>query len=423
MELRSNTHHRRRRSAFVLSRFLTVAIIVGCAAAFASPSTVRLASTRMAPGSGLPTTGTVLPRYSPAYIGSRLTMTQAQAITVAQQFDLIVAEANSFGKYVSVMKAANPLLRILVDFDGSEDTSTGGTGFPASWYATSSTGARIHSNGFGFYLMNPANPLWGANLGQRCAAAIAKSHYDGCFLDSMGTAPLGAGYCSALPINPSTGAVWTASDWLAANTATAARAQAVNPGALIAVNGLADGVKYFASGGATSTLLGTSSSVAMAEIWGRLEGQPVTTFRTEAKWLLDVNMLVDAEARGDSVLAVTKLWVSATAAQQAAWHKFTLATFLLGANGHSYYSFVGSKTNAALTQDYAWDHINIGTPLGPYAKVGGLYQRSFTNGIVVVNPTTAAATLNLSATYTNLDGSLVTSETFAPDTADIFLLG
>jgi len=74
-----------------------------------------------------------------------------------------------------------------------------------------------------------------------------------------------------------------------------------------------------------------------------------------------------------------------------------------------------------LVQDYAWDHVNIGIPSGPYAQNGSLYERSFSNGIVAVNPTSAPATITFAGTYTNLDGTAVTSETLAPDSGDVFL--
>jgi Hypothetical glycosyl hydrolase family 15 len=149
----------------------------------------------------------------------------------------------------------------------------------------------------------------------------------------------------------------------------------------------------------------------------------VTKFPSVTKWQANVDMLVDAESHGQSVLTTTKLWVTATAAQQAQWHKFALASFLLGAGGLSYFSFLVSHTNTALVQDYAWDHVNIGAPLGHYGQNGSIFERSFTNGIVAVNPTSTAATITLGSTYVNLDGTAVTSETLQPDSGDVFLLG
>jgi hypothetical protein len=61
----------------------------------------------------LPDPGTVLPRFSPVYMGSKWTMTEAEAVTIAQDFDVIAAQASVFPKYVTAMKAANPTLRIV----------------------------------------------------------------------------------------------------------------------------------------------------------------------------------------------------------------------------------------------------------------------------------------------------------------------
>jgi hypothetical protein len=52
---------------------------------------------------------------------------------------------------------------------------------------------------------------------------------------------------------------------------------------------------------------------------------------------------------------------------------------------------------------------------------GNLHKRTFTNGIAAVNPGTSAVTIQLGGTYINLAGKSVSSETLAPDTADIFV--
>ena len=51
-----------------------------------------------------------------------------------------------------------------------------------------------------------------------CANLMAQSGYDGCMLDTLGVAPLTAGYCTALPINPATGVAWARPDWISATT-------------------------------------------------------------------------------------------------------------------------------------------------------------------------------------------------------------
>jgi hypothetical protein len=370
-------------------------------------------------GSTLPVTGRILQRFSPVYMGTHWSMTQAQAVTIAQEFDVVAAQSSVFPKYVSAMKAANPNVRIVAYLNGTFDMSSGGTSYPTAWYEKSSTGARIQSD-FGNYLLDPGNTSWQQAVAAQCTSAITKSHYDGCFVDTLGTAPLDPGYVTGLPINPATGVEWTGTQWLAATSAVAGAAQKANPSAIVVANGLANGTKYFSTDGATSALLGPSGQ-AMAELFLRPPGNAATNFPTVAKWLANVNMLVNAEALGESVLTTTKIWVTATPGQVAQWHKFTLASFLLGAGGHSYFSFLGARPNSSLIQDYAWDHVNIGTPLGAFTQSGNLYERSFSNGIVAVNPNSTPATITFAGTYTNLDGTALTSETLAPNSGDVFL--
>jgi hypothetical protein len=48
-----------------------------------------------------------------------------------------------------------------------------------------------------------------------------------------------------------------------------------------------------------------------------------------------------------------------------------------------------------------------------------VYRRVFSNGLVLVNPTTASATVALSEPYRTLSGTLVTSVSLAPHTGQI----
>jgi len=410
-----------RRSAPAVLGALAVAVLAG-AVSLAAPGMTLTGAHVESSDNALPSTGTVLPLFAPAYMGKKWAMTQTEAVTIAKDFNLIAAQANIFAPYTAAMKAANPGLKIVAYLNGTFDQSAGGTKYPASWYELSASGQQIKSKGFGNYLMDPANPAWAQNVASECAAAMASSHDDGCFLDTMGTAPLGAGYDTALPINPSTGAVWTASAWIAATSSIASEVESANPGAIVVPNGLSSGARYFSTNASTAPLL-QPTGVAMAEIWLRTAGASATSFPKESKWLEDVNMLVDTENADQSVLTTTKLFATSTVAQQNQWHKFALASFLLGADGHSYFSFLASQADTSIVADSSWDHVAIGTPLGPYAQSGELFDRSFTNGVVWVNPGTTSQTVTFTTQHLNLAGAQVMTESIAPDTGDVFLQG
>jgi hypothetical protein len=159
----------------------------------------------------------------------------------------------------------------------------------------------------------------------------------------------------------------------------------------------------------------------MAEVFVRPATSAVNFYKNEVNWRYDVDMLVDAAARGQFVTAITKVWTNSTATQQDAWHRYALGTFLLGYRpGSAFFTF---RTDKRLTPPSRYWDVDLGLPVGGYAKIGGVYQRTFALGRVLVNPTTATVTVNLGGVFTDLDGRSVTSVTLAPHTAEILRLG
>jgi hypothetical protein len=364
-------------------------------------------------------TVSVLQRFSPLYMGGSTRYTAAQAIAIAQHFTILAEHSGVFTPFISVMKAANPSLRIVAYINGAFDQSSGGTTYPSTWYAHDMKGNRIRSVSFGNWLMSPT-ATWSSTVASKCKSTIAASKYDGCFLDTLGIGPLLPGYVTGVPIDPLTKKVYTAVTWIKAQSGTVSAVAGANPGAVIVTNGLANGSKYFAAGGPTSPLL-AASHVAMAEIFLRVSKNSVNAYPSLTNWKMDVDMLANAESHGWGVMTTVKLWTSASAAQQASWHKFALATFLLGAGVHCGFSFSTAKTDAALSAISPWDTAAIGTPTGAYGLVGGAYQRSFSHGLSIVNPGTSSVTVKFTKPYVNLNGSVVTSETLAAHSGDVLV--
>lgn len=361
------------------------------------------------------TTGTApwLLRFSPLYMGGgRFTLAQAQAI--ARNYDVIAEHTGVLTPYVAAMKAINPSLKVVAYINGAFDQSSAGNKYPSSWYAHDAHGNRVRSVSFGNWLMLPT-VQWATTVSNICKQQITQSHYDGCFLDTLGIGPLLPGYVTGVPVDPSTHRTFASSTWIADQAKTITAVKNGNPSKLVVANGLADGQKF----SQTNPLLG-AAHMAMSEIWLRVSHNPENSFPTTASWLQDVNMLTYASSHGFGIMTVTKLWVKATSAQVEQWHRFALGTFLLGDGGTSGYCFTTSQTAAGLSIDTADDNVAIGTPTGAYSQVGGAYKRSFTNGIVAVNPGNSPVTIQLGSSLINLSGAHVTSETLAPHTADIF---
>lgn len=407
------------RAASALATVAVCAATASTAGAFATTPARQRLSTAAASSASLSPGGLFLQRYAATNMASDQAVTASQAAEIATRFNVIVATKRTFAPYAAAMRAANPNLRLLAYQNGAFAQSNQPTAYPDSWYARSAGGAKVRSRGFGNYLMNIGNSAWRQSAAQECTANLAKSGYDGCYMDMLGTAPLLPSYVNGVPVNPATGVVWTPRDYLAATTAVAAEVKASNPGAIVAGNGLGSGARYYNDAGGSPLPLLMSLDAAHSEIWLRTPHQSLTKFKPEASWLRDVSMIADAGARGRVVLATTKIWTPGTSAQIDAWHRYTVTSFLLGTDGQSYLNFLPSKTMAGITQDSPYDRVDVGTPLGPFAKVGGVYQRAFTKGLALVNPTEVAVTVPLPQPMTTMDGTTVSSLTMAPNTGEV----
>jgi hypothetical protein len=350
------------------------------------------------------------------------TPTLAQALAAAANYDLILATKKSYPPYVPAMRQAKPGLKIVAYLNGTYAQSDEGSAFPEAWYARDANGAKVRSKSFGNYLMDVTNAGWINSRTQTCTDYVTQSGYDGCYLDMLGNATVGAGYDTAVPINPQTHNPWTRPQWISATSKLATAVKTSLPALMVVGNGLANGNQYFDPASGPTSLLMSGIAGANAQGFIRSENDAITSFRKANIWKNDVDMLADAGSRGRSVLAMTKVAKAATPAQLQQVHRYALASFLLGTNGTQYFYFSPSGNadgvNAPDTPD---DHVNPGTPLGPYAaQASGAYVRSFSVGYAAVNPGTTAATVNLGGPYVDLDGRTVSQATLAPHTGMVF---
>jgi hypothetical protein len=373
------------------------------------------------------TNGTVVRRWAATMDGGAAAqaVTVDQAVADAKSLDLIVARKGTFTPYLAAMRLANPSVKILVYLNGAYAQQNQGPtsgAYPASWYAKDASGRPVTSKSEGNWLMDVSNQSWVQDRMLTCTSYAATSGYDGCYVDMLGSSSVQRGYVSSPPVNPATGQVWTETDWLAATSKLGAAVKTVNPALMVVANGLQNGRQYFTNRGATSVLLNGLDG-GNAQGWIRGAGDPITTFESVANWKQDVDMLVDAGAKGKSVMAMTKVWgVTATQDQTDAVHRFALASFMLGTNGNQYFDFDTNQTDGAVVPDHPYDHVNPGQPTGAYAVKSKVYVRYFTNGIAIVNPSkTATYTFNLGGTYKNLQGQSMTSVSLPPDTGDVFV--
>jgi hypothetical protein len=320
----------------------------------------------------------------------------SQAVQDARDFNFIIAHPIDYQGDVAQMKAANPSLILLAYMNATmlQPGQPGGS-LPETAYAHDKYGRRITNGKTGNMLMNPASPQFIETRVFECKSFLAQSHYDGCYLDLLGLAPLQVPFVSATPINPATNQPYTPAQWLSATGSLAAQVRVDISPSLLYGNGLSDGPLFFGKG--TNQLVGDLDG-GIAEAWIRGAKTPITQFPTEAAWKENVDMLAYLEAQGKPLLTLTKLWVPATTAQVVQWFQYTFASFLLGSQGRSSFFFSGG-IQYSRTLPCSWCTMNLGSPLGAYAKVGGVWQRSFSNGRVWVNPTTKRFVFTLHGTW------------------------
>ena len=387
---------------------------------------VTIASTTAASASTLPSsspTGLFIQRWSATHMaGDQTSYTLTQALTIAQNFNVIVVQARTFAPYVVAMHQINPNLKIFVYLNSS--FSAAALGYPSSWYAHDANGNLITSIMWHNYLMDMSQPAWAQYQAQSCATLVAVNRFDGCYFDLLNTAIFNPGYVTALPIDPVTGTTWTAPDWINALVQAIGAFHSGNAGLPIMGNVLGGFHSYFNTDGTSSYPVLSALGAGHAEDFLRSAQWPATQYPTQKGWLGAINAMVDAESHGNQVMTQTKLWATATAAQVDAWHRFAVASFLLATNGSSYFTFSTDHTAAALTADSPYDRVNVGTPVDSFSFSGGLYRRDFTKGVALVNSTSSTVTVGLTANYVDLGGVSYpsgSSITLGPDTADVLV--
>jgi hypothetical protein len=362
----------------------------------------------------------------------------ATAQRIALSHTSISASPNQLNGFGAAMKQANPNLRIFLYQNGMYAGKSQGTLFPASWYMHAKDGTKVQSAGYGNYLMDPrstapytANKItyngWGDYVSHTCQAqlaAVGAGGADGCFVDMLGTAPLSPSYNQrrVVPVDTN-GLPFSGQTWYSEISGPIADKVERSSGEPVLGNGIGCGRRYFQ---ASDELLNFATA-GDAEIWMRGPSASITAFPTDAAWRNEVSMLADSSTNDRGVNATVKTWTAATTAQIEQWRRFSLGSFLIGNGGHATYEFSAQQKQVAWSDDSPLYHMAIGTPTQTFPSVesylsGGVYQRAFTNGKVLVNTGTAAVTVALGGTYLTVDRQAVTQVTVAPHDAVILTM-
>ena len=312
---------------------------------------------------------------------------------------VLIGGAGVYKKWIPQLKAWNPSVTIL-EYNLGPYLQKGSANYTTilasdpSWFARDAQGRLINLPAFpNNYLMDPGNAAYRAWHSSQLAASVAQYGFDGAMDDSMGAGPLGH-YSSSPPVNPATGALYTATAWLNNQVLMLNSDKAALNGKYLAFNGLVSGPMFVRE----SSILATSHADAgVSELFLRQPNAPVTTYPNATALTDSLTMMSDMAANGKTFLGWTKVWSSGTTAQVNQWEQFAVGVYLLGQQNGSMLDFMPSHSADNTAISYSNLQSNMGAPLGPYTVNGSIYTRTFQNGTVTVNLSTTNATIQMNS--------------------------
>jgi hypothetical protein len=238
-----------------------------------------------------------------------------------------------------------------------------------------------------WYLMDPTTG-WRSYWLARVLEEVADNHDDGIFADSCSVPNFfgGSAWSPALPDYAPTFESW----WSRQIDAFLSYAHAHLHGVALIPN----------AGSWITTRDSTDYSVAdgvMIEGFGEWAAHHPFAL---GDWQLQMNRILSLERKGRIVIAQSYL----DDAGDVAVRRFYLATYLLIKGSHTYINYFATGFTPEWYPEF---NLPIGVPSAAlpgnigalYDASSGLYSRAYDNGLVIVNPDTAAHSLTLDGTY------------------------
>jgi hypothetical protein len=353
--------------------------------------------------------------------------------SVAGHLDLSIASNAQFTNYTSSgqrleyvvlqdwqanrmheLKAANPNLKVLVYKNLLASQTPAPDGLSATgvtyeeansahpeWFLENTGGRRFTLRDYSYqWAMDVGNPGYQQRWAENVVADVKAQGWDGVFIDNVNPTMKYYAEVSSVAKYP------TDEAYAAATTSALA---AITP-RLHAAQML-----VFANFGSWSDYEATVTpwlkyvDGAMEEMFAKFDPTVGAGYRGESEWTRQLTELQETQRQGKVFLAVTHSAATDEAAALFGW-----ATVLLGAEGKAGYEMAETYADETWFPEYEY---SIGQPLGTESRdADGVHRRTFTNGLVLVNPTEAAQTVDLDGTYSGSGLTNATSATMPPHT-------
>jgi hypothetical protein len=362
--------------------------------------------------------------------GWDVNQTDADLQYIAAHYDVLITDGYSYyNNKVGYLHQQNPALKVLPYINAlvvvkNEDDWTYINANHPDWFLKDASGNRVYEKYFtNNFLLDPNNAGWKAYRAQRLYAYTVTYGYDGVYLDVINpwiNDGYGYVYYSAQPVNPATGALFTNTEWKQANLGFLdSMKQAIGPTKTLMINGLLNGDTYFRWGVADYMVKADSALMEGFLRWGQ---EAVSFNKPESEWKKDIDAVNEVAQTGKEAVALTAVYdeVGATATELRAIHMYSLSSYLLASGSTTGYCFKPPSTTSVQPYDDLWA-TSIGQPVAAYYKLNNVYQRDFTDGKALVNPTDTGQTFNvaLGGSYRTFDGQVITSISLPPKTGTI----
>jgi hypothetical protein len=298
---------------------------------------------------------------------------------------------------MQALKAANPGLRVLVYKNLSFSNYMGNSGYssvgvPAAeadrdhpeWFLLNTAGERFNSWSHSWsWAMDVGSATYQQRWADNVIAELQSQGWDGVFMDDTNPTMKYHYTPSEVAKYPSDDAYSAATRSALATIGPRVRAAGklaiANIGSWPGYPGTARDWLQFIDGGLDEMFLK----------WGNDSGDG---YGDRRRWETQLDELKAADRAGKFFLGVTH-----SDPTDAGAARFGYATMLLGSNGMGYYALAHDYTGETWFPEYDYD---LGAPLGPEkVESSGVHRRAFERGLVLVNPTDRAETVDFGGTY------------------------
>jgi len=259
-------------------------------------------------------------------------------------------------------------------------------------------------------------------LSNQAAERVQRASHDGILLDGVGQDLIRA---TAAPIFTTTKEFTEQQRRDAVEGMLRAVKAKLPPTKLMIIGGYAwkDGSAYSARQDEARALAEIGDGIYVSDFL-RVPISKTTDFRSEANWRKDIDMLASTSF-GDKIVMLRTAFLDPNTpvddTQMRQWLMYTVSSYLLGKNGKQTYLYFDVNGRTDIWRDLVFT-IPLGTPLKAYETLkSGIFIRSFSNGVVLVNASNETKKADLDREYLTQSGVLTKSISMTANTGIILL--